>query len=59
MTRFCTNPDCGRGFVDAKPARPGVTPPTLCPTCRAKLGRAPLSRLVGGKMPAEIEKEGA
>ncbi len=56
MTRFCSNPACGRGFVDAKPPKRGVTPPLLCPTCRAKVGKAPLSTFVGGRPRAEAEK---
>ncbi len=42
MTRFCSNPACGRGFVTwTKP------PQVLCPTCRHSM--PVLSRLVGGK----------
>jgi hypothetical protein len=55
MTRFCSNAACGRGFADCGRAKPpkGWTPPTLCPTCRAKVGREPLSRLIGGVLPGE------
>jgi len=60
MIHFCANVDCGRGFSDCGPACPpkGWTPPTLCPTCRAKVGREPLSRLIGGE-PQAKERDAA
>jgi hypothetical protein len=41
VIRFCTNPDCGRGFITDK------NDEDLCPTCRQKI--PVLSRLVGGQ----------
>jgi hypothetical protein len=49
VTRFCPNPDCGRGFITNKPAE------TLCPTCRQKI--PVLSRLFGGQ-PRKAELKG-
>ena len=52
MIYFCANTECGRAFADVKPERKGVTPPTLCPACRAPI-RKPLDCRVGGKLPGE------
>jgi len=50
MIRFCSNPECGRGFISlTKP------PQDLCPTCRQDM--APLSRLVGGKLREEPKRK--
>jgi hypothetical protein len=38
---------CGLRWV----AVAGESLPALCPTCRAKVGEHPLSRLVGGQEP--------
>jgi hypothetical protein len=57
MTRTCANPKCRRAWVEAGPESKGATPPTLCPRCRAKLGKAPLSRLEDGREPKAGESE--
>jgi hypothetical protein len=54
MIRTCAG--CGRGWIEAGPEREG-TPPTLCPRCRAKLGKEPLSRLQDGREPKAGESE--
>lgn len=49
MIRFCSNPECGRGFISLVQAK--TSEELLCPTCHNRM--EPLSRLVGGKEQAK------
>jgi hypothetical protein len=49
VIRFCSNPECGRGFISLVQAK--TSEELLCPTCHNRM--EPLSRLVGGKEQAK------